>query len=213
MLQRVAPQQNPGQPPPARPLPSKRRPVMLAVSVALTALGALAAWEVYGIASDHTPVLVVARDVPIGQQLQAQDLRTVAMGMDPGVPSFNAHDKGAVIGKRAAVELKANGLLAPSQVTDGFAPAPGEQVVPIAVKTSQLPARGIQPGDPVLAVTVPTDGTRTPAIHPGRVDRVGQPDADGLVVVDLVVPAADGPALAQQAAVGKVAIVLQSRAG
>lgn len=213
MHQRFAPPKNSEQSPPMRPLRGRRRPAMMAASVALTALGALAAWEVYGIASHQTPVLVVARDVPIGQQLQAQDLRTVAMGMDPGVQFFNAKDKSAVIGKRAAVDLKANALLAPSQVTDHITPAAGEVVVPLALKASQLPARGIRPGDTVLATVVLPDDTKAPVNHVGRVDRVGQPDADGFLVTDLVVPAADGAALARQAAEGKVAIVLQSRTG
>ncbi|WP_433432249.1 SAF domain-containing protein [Nonomuraea sp. CA-141351] len=186
---------------------------MVAASVALTALGALAAWEVYGVASHRTQVLVMSRDVPIGQQLQAQDFRTVAMGMDPGVQWVNAKDKSAVIGKRAAVDLRANGLLAPTQVTDGIVPAPGEVVVPLALKASQVPARGVRAGDRVVAAVVLPDDVKAPVDHMGRVDRVGQPDADGLLVVDLVVPAADGAALARQAAVGKVAIVLQSRAG
>ncbi|MBF8186308.1 hypothetical protein ITP53_11220 [Nonomuraea sp. K274] len=43
------------------------------------------AWQVYGVASQR--VLVTARDVPVGQQVQAQDLRTVALGLDAAVPS------------------------------------------------------------------------------------------------------------------------------
>ncbi|MEZ0076287.1 SAF domain-containing protein [Planotetraspora sp. GP83] len=192
--------------------------MMLAVSIALTALGALIAWQVYGIAGHRTPVLVMARDVPIGQQLQPEDLRTVAIGMDSAVQALDAGDKSAVIGKRAAVDLKAGSLLAPAQVAETIVPGPGQVVVPVALKPSQLPARGIQPGDQVVATAVQPTGSegpggRFPVDHMARVDRVGQPDADGLIVVDLVVPAGDGTALARQAADGKIAIVLQSRAG
>ncbi|MEV4218808.1 SAF domain-containing protein [Nonomuraea sp. NPDC049725] len=211
MLYRLAPNREQGKVSHVRPLPGRRRPLMLVASVALTALGALVAWEVYGVAGQQTPVLVMARDVPIGQQLQAQDVRTVAMGTDPAVHSMRAAEKSAVIGKRAAVDLKAGGLLAPSQVTDSFTPAPGQVVVPVAVKASQLPARGIHPGDRVVATAV-LPGTQQAHDHLARVDRVGSPDADGLIVVDLVVPAAEGTALARQAALGKIAIVLQSRA-
>ncbi|MEV0623975.1 SAF domain-containing protein [Nonomuraea sp. NPDC050404] len=212
LLQRLSPTKEKGQ---MRPLPSRRSPMMLVVGVALTALGALVAWQVYGFASQRVPVLVVARDVPIGQQIQAQDLRTVALGVDTTVQSVDAAGKSALIGRRAAVDLKAGSLLSPAHVTETLVPAPGEVVVPVALKPSRLPARGIQPGDRVVATAVSSgDAGRGPAQdHQARVDRVGQPDADGLVVVDLIVPAAAGPALARQAAEGLVAIVLQSRAG
>ncbi|MFI6321604.1 SAF domain-containing protein [Nonomuraea sp. NPDC050556] len=214
MLQRLA--KPAPQPPPARPLPGKRRPLMLAASVAVIALGAVGAWEVYGVATHQTPVLVMANDIPLGQVLQQQDLRTVAMGMDPSVQSFTAGQRSMVIGKRAAVDLRAGSLLAPSQITDSLVPAPGQVVVPVAVRVSQLPARGIQPGDRVVATVVLTDAQgqqARPADHPAQVDRVGQADADGLMVVDLLVPATDGTSLARQAASGKVALVLQSKAG
>ncbi|PZG45885.1 hypothetical protein C1I98_15140 [Spongiactinospora gelatinilytica] len=185
--------------------------MMLLASVGLTALGALIAWQVYGVAAHRTPVLVMARDVPIGQPIGAQDLRTVALGLDPGVQTVEAAGKSGIIGWRAAVDLKASGLLSRGQVTDAVVPAPGETIVPVALKPSRLPARGIRPGDRVLAAAV-SDGA-TPADHPARVDRVGPLDADGLVVVDLVVPAADGTALARQAADGEIALVLRSRAG
>ncbi|MBE1584580.1 SAF domain-containing protein [Nonomuraea angiospora] len=195
-------------------MPGRRSPMMLVVGVALTALGALVAWQVYGVASGRVPVLVMARDVPVGQPLQAQDLRTVALGVDAAVQTVDAAGKSTVIGKRAAVDLKAGSLLSPTHVTETLVPVPGEVVVPVALKPGRLPARGIQPGDRIVVTAVSSgEAGHGPAQdHPARVDRVGQPDADGLVVVDLIVPAAAGTALARQAADGQVAIVLQSRA-
>lgn len=212
LLKRLSPPREAGQ---LRPLPSRRSPMMLVVGVALTALGALGAWQVYGVASQRVPVLVMARDVPVGQQIQAQDLRTVALGVDAAVQSVDATGKSSLIGKRAAVDLKAGSLLSPAHVTETLVPGAGEVVVPVALKPSRLPARGIQPGDRVVTTAVSAgEAGRGPAQdHQARVDRVGQPDADGLVVVDLIVPAAAGTALARQAAEGTVAIVLQSRAG
>jgi hypothetical protein len=212
LLQRLSPPREAGQ---MRPLPSRRSPMMLVVGVALTALGALVAWQVYGVASQRVPVLVMARDVPVGQQIQAQDLRTVALGVDAAVQSVDAAGKSALIGKRAAVDLKAGSLLAPAHVTETLVPGPGEVVVPVALKPSRLPARGIQPGDRVVATTASTaePGRGVPQDHPARVDRVGQPDVDGLVVVDLIVPAQAGTILARQAADGQIALILQSRAG
>lgn len=153
LLQRLSPPKEAGQ---VRQLPSRRSPMMLVASVALTALGALVAWQVYGVASQRVPVLVMARDVPIGQRIQAQDLRTVALGVDAAVQSVDATGKSTLIGKRAAVDLKAGSLLAPAHVTETLVPGPGEVVVPVALKPSRLPARGIQPGDRVVATTAST---------------------------------------------------------
>lgn len=212
LLQRLSPAKAADQ---MRPLPGRRSPMMLVVGIVLTALGALVAWQVYGVASQRVPVLVMARDVPVGQQLQAQDLRTVALGLETTVGSIDTSRKSTVIGKRAAVPLRAGTLLSPKQVTETLVPAPGEVVVPVALKPSRLPARGIQPGDRVVATVVSSGAAGQGPVQdrPARVDRVGQPDADGLVVVDLIVPAAAGTALARQAAEGSVAIVLQSQAG
>ncbi|MDF5758428.1 SAF domain-containing protein [Spongiactinospora sp. TRM90649] len=186
--------------------------MILVASIGLTALGALLAWQVYGIAGHRTPVLIMVRDVPIGQHLAAQDLRTVALGLDPGVQALEATEKGVVIGKRAAVDLKAGGLLSGTQVTDALVPAPGETIVPVALKPSRLPARGIQSGDQITVTAAQASAT-PPVDHTARVDRVGPVDADGLVVVDLIVPASNGTALARQAADGEIALVLRSRAG
>jgi hypothetical protein len=185
--------------------------MLLAASVGLTALGALIAWQVYGIAGHRTPVLVMARDVPIGRQLAPQDLRTVALGLDPGAQTVEASDKSTIIGKRAAVDLKAGGLLSAAHVTDAVVPGPGQVIVPVALKPSRLPARGIRTGDRVVVSAIPAGGAS--GAYPALVDRVGQVNADELVVVDLVVPASAGTALARQAATGEIALVLQSRAG
>lgn len=220
MLQRLTPNsRDQGRPGHIRPLPSKRRPTMMVAGLALTALGALVAWEVYGVAGHQTPVLVMARDVPVGQRLQPQDLRVVGMGIDPAVQSVDASNKSAIVGSWAAVDLKAGSLLAPGQIAKSLVPNSGQVVVPLALKPSQLPARGIRPGDRVVVTAVSSETQtsagqgRWPVDHPGYVDRIGPPDADGLIVVDLVVPATDGTTLARQAATGKVAIVLKSRAG
>ncbi|WP_182900997.1 hypothetical protein [Microbispora sp. H10830] len=68
---------------------------------------------------------------------------------------------------------------------------PGQQLVPLALKPGQLPARGLRAGDRVLVAAELTDpGQETRAVVkdlPAVVDRVGEADPDGVRVVDLLV--------------------------
>jgi hypothetical protein len=45
------------------------------------------------------------------------------------------------------------------------------------------------------------------------VDRVAAPDAEGTVVVNLLVGADAGPAIARQASLGRIALVVTARRG
>ncbi|TQS09878.1 hypothetical protein FLX07_02120 [Microbispora bryophytorum] len=209
MLQRSLAATN--SPPTARPVPGKRRPAMAVVGVLAVVLSAVTVLQVYQLAAHRTQVLVMARDVPIGQVIEAQDLSSLGVGVVPGMQWIRTRDRDGVIGKRATADLKAGTLLAPSQLGTALTPDDGQQIVPIALKATQLPARGLKPGDRVVAAAVPEEG-RQGVEYRALVDKVGQPDADGTVVVDFLVPATTGTALARLAAEGKVAMVLASRA-
>ncbi|MEN3533608.1 SAF domain-containing protein [Microbispora sp. ZYX-F-249] len=198
--------------PPVRPVPGKRRPAMAVVGVLAVALSAVTMLQLYQVAAHRTQVLVMAHDVPIGQVIEPQDLTSVGVGVVPGIQWTRAQDRDGVIGKRATADLKAGTLLAPSQFGTALTPDNGQQIVPIALKATQLPARGLKPGDLVVAAAVPEEG-RQGVEYRALVDKVGQPDADGTVVVDFLVPATTGTALARLAAEGKIAMVLGSRAG
>ncbi|MFC0861669.1 SAF domain-containing protein [Sphaerimonospora cavernae] len=198
--------------PPARPVPGKRRPAMAVVGVLAVVLSAVVGLQLYQVAAHRTQVLVMARDVPIGQVIEAQDLTSLAVGVVPGMQWTRTQDRDGVIGKRATADLRAGTLLAPSQFGTALIPDDGQQIVPIALKASQLPARGLKPGDWVVAAAVAEEG-RQGVDYRALVDKVGQADADGTVVVDLLMPATTGTALARLAAEGKIAMVLGSKAG
>ena len=223
----ASPAASPGESFPRAPgpprLPRKRRRSMFALAALLLGLGSLGTVFLVTSMTHRVSVVMVAKDVPIGSPISAGDLGTSMVSVDRSIATIPARQLGEVVGKIAGVDLRRGTLLSPGQLTGTVSPAQGQEIVPVALTTSQLPARGLQPGDQVLVVV--TQGSQqdaggaqgkvasTPQQQdtPAGVDRVGQPDADGKVVVDLLVTSQVGPTIARQAAAGKIALVLSPR--
>ena len=205
----------------APPLPRQRRRRMLVLAVLLVIAGALTSGYLYTGMSDRVEVLMAARDVPIGTQLSAADMTTTRVAIDAGVAVIPGRQLSSVTGRLAAVDLRRGTLLAPSQLTTALSPRAGQQIVPVPMKSEQLPARGLVAGDQVLVIATPGQqdqgtadaekGSPLSQDTAATVDQVSSPDADGTVRVDLIVDAAVGPAIARQSATGRFAIVLTAR--
>jgi len=204
-------------------LPRQRRRRMLVLGLLLVLAGALVAGYLYTGMSGRTAVVMVARDVPVGTQLSAADVTTARVSVDTSVAVIPGRQLQQVLGRYAAVGLRKGTLLAASQLAGVMSPRPGQQVVPVAVKLDQLPARGLTPGDQVLVIATPgqqgqdqgTSGNEAGPLTqntPATVDQVSSPDTDGDVRVDLVVDAQVGPAVVQQASMGRIGFVITSRA-
>lgn len=193
----------------------RRRPGLWAAGAALVALGGLAASGLVTRAGDRVEVLAVARTVPVGQTINAADVTVARVPADPVLAPVPAAQRDRVVGRVAAVELRPGTLLTADEVTDTAVPGAGEQLVGVAARPGQLPARGLRPGDQVLAVPVPGDQARADetaagAGEPvsGRVVQVGPPDGEGVVTVDLLVGQDTGARLAGLASTGRLALVL-----
>ncbi|MEV7525630.1 SAF domain-containing protein [Streptomyces sp. NPDC091371] len=225
----VLPPAGPGSVPAAAPRvlrQRRRRPGLIALSVALIAAGGLSGALLFTASGQRTAVLVVARDVPVGAAITDADLAPASLALDPAVKAVAVAKKPGLVGQRAAVALKAGSLLSPGQVTAESLIKAGEQLVGVALKPSQLPASRLAPGQKVLIVSTPdpaqagggkptdTGASPAPKTQTATVVAVGQPvPATGVVVVDVAVPAADGPALAARVATGAVALILAPREG
>ncbi|MGW5342911.1 SAF domain-containing protein [Streptomyces sp. NPDC004050] len=205
----------------------RRRPGMIALSVALIAAGGLSGAILFTASGQRSSVLVVARDVPVGNAITDADLAPASLALDPAVKAVPAAKKAGVVGQRAAVALKAGSLLSPGQVTSVSLVKAGEQLVGVALKPSQLPASRLSPGQKVLIVSTPDPGQAGGAAQAGKSADVVAPatlaatvvavgvaaPATGVVVVDVAVPAASGPTLAARVATGAVALIVAARDG
>ncbi len=202
-----------------RPLPRRRRPAMVALGVALVGAGVLGGAALYQHVNHQVPVLVVSSAVPAGSVITSADLSTVTVAAGPGIQLIPARQEGQVVGLVAASNLEPGALLAASDLTRSLPPGPGQMLVPVAFKPSQLPASGLAAGDHVVVVWAPTGSSSSSAASAptGRnfdavVEDVSPgPDQDGFDVVDLLVSSANGPALAREAASGNVVLTVASR--
>ena len=207
--------------PPA--LHRRRRPAMIALAVAMAGTGALISVASYRHADHGVPVVLVTAPVPAGAPITSADLSQATVTVSPGIQVVPATQLGQVVGEIAAVGLRPGTLLAPDDLTTRQPPAPGQQLVPVAVKPSLLPASGLSPGDHVLFVPTPGDqgaaGSAGAASSlatsiPAEVAAVNAvTDQDGFDVVDLLVRTASGPVVAQQASTGQFALIVTKRSG
>jgi hypothetical protein len=86
--------------------------------------------------------------------------------------------------------------------------------VTIALRPSQMPASGLNPGDRVLVISTPgTQAAATPLIQqvPATVLAVAGPTQDGYMTVDVEIAAAEGAAVARQSSTGRIALVITAR--
>lgn len=202
--------------PTGQPRPRRRRGVV-AGGLMLAALGGLVVAWMVSAAGGRADVLVVAREVPYGQVITADDLGVAAVAVDALVHTVPASERSAIVGQVAASNLVAGSLLADGQVTSDAPPGPGEVLVPMPVRSDRLPAGGLRAGDRVLVVDAPSVGADPSQVSPATFDatvvRVGQPDLNQVVVIDVAAAAADGPALATRAATGRFALAVLNPGG
>jgi hypothetical protein len=165
-------------------------------------------------------VVLVTAAVPAGTAITAADLGTTTVAAGPGIQVIPGSQLQQVVGEIAATSLRPGTLLAASELTTLQPPAPGQMLVPVPIKPSELPASGLFPGDQVLLVATPGAaggngaGTAPVLTRPvfGLVQKVSSvPDQDGLDVVDVLVSARAGTAVAQQAATGQIALIVIKR--
>jgi hypothetical protein len=203
-----------------RGLPRRRRPGMIALAAALVGAGILASAALYHRADHQVPVVLVTATVPVGSVITSSDVGTTTVAAGPGLQTIPARQLSQVVGLVAATTLRPGTLLAPSEVTSKLPPGPGQDLVPVAIKPSGLPASGLAPGEQVLVVATPASGSSGSGAAPvltGPVAAVVEAvnavtDQDGFDVVDLLVAAGSGPAVAEQAATGQIALVITGRA-
>lgn len=192
----------------------------LVASVLVILLGGLLALVAGRMLTQHTDVLAVARDVPPGSTVTAEDLTVASVTSDPNLSPIPASQQSRIVGMVAQVALVRGELLTRGQLgtSDGF--VAGEMLVALPLKEGQFPARGLTSGQHVLIVTTPgSNHGVTPADDSGAaggnrqiaatIAEVGDTNpATQVTVVDVRVGSEDGAAVAGLASTGNLALVL-----
>ncbi len=200
----------------APPPKMRRRPLLFAASVAAICLGALLAVWAFTSMNSAQEVLATRSTVHRGDVITRDDLMTVQIGVDPALKAMPASALNSVVGKRAAMDVAAGGLVTNEDVTSTVVPGKGMSEVGISLVPGALPANGLKNGDNVRIVLTPGQQGQyasgsTPTEIPATVVDVASGGSSGQQVVDVLVPEGQAPDVAAMAATGKVALVLDSR--
>jgi hypothetical protein len=189
-------------------LPAARRRNRIAAGVALAAIAVGGNLYVYSGLDSAEAVVQAVRDVPAGEQITADMLRTVDVDADPSVNVIPGDRLDALVGSYAKVRLVAGSLLTAEALQSTPLVSQGTSIVAIQVADGTLPI-GLRERVPVQLV-IPgdrsvTDGAAT--VVEGRV--VGLPSAtsSALGMQSLSVEVAAGDA-ATIAAADDVRVVL-----
>ncbi|GAA1230062.1 hypothetical protein GCM10009665_20620 [Kitasatospora nipponensis] len=210
-----------GRPVPVAPSRSlrarRRRPAVIAMAAALIAAGGLGGAILYNSTGQRIEVLALARDVPYGQTLTAQDLVVARIAGDPALAPVNAADHDLAVGQRATTDLHRGALLLVADLTRALVVQPGQQEVGLPVRRNQLPAEGVQVGQKIVIVQVGGDPTAAgghgPVVMNAIVSRLGRAEGDGGQVINVAVPQSDAAVLALWAADGKYQVITAPKAG
>ncbi len=204
------------------------RPLVAVVGVLLILMGAAGGALIF-LATGSTVEALAAR-VPVarGQMMSADMFSPVQIAPNQQLSYLEADELPALIGKRAAHDLAAGSLVGPEVAVESVVPAVGRTVVGVSVPPGAEPAVPLQVGDHVRvimtepayactsAVAPASDGNVAPEcgkeiVVQGNVVASTRDEASGQVMVSVDVAEADAPRTAAAAAMGRVAVVLDSR--
>jgi hypothetical protein len=193
----------------------RRHTPWLVAGVSVVAVCAFGFGQLYLRTTGLRPVLALADNVPVGQVIQAGDLRIVDAAADDGISLVAVSAESSIVGQPASHDLIAGSLLTQGDVAPAANLAPGESIVAISCKPGQYPP-ALSPGDSVTVVDTGTgngalQGATAPAVTATVVAvNVPQgPDPNG-AIVSIRVPSLDAASVASTATAGDVALVLQA---
>lgn len=200
--------------PALEPVRTRRRPLLVGLGLALTALGGLGAVWLASSGTSTISVIGVAREVRAGEVIQRQDLVSVQIGTGSGLRAVPVQSAGDVVGRRSLVRLLPGSLVNPDAVVDKLVPAQGQALVGLSLSPGQRPAVPMDAGDRVEIVHTPGSqesasavATRTAPVLAVVVSTVDDPDT-GKTVVNVSVPEAAAATVATWGSAGRATLAV-----
>lgn len=190
----------------------RRRPVHIVATVAAIFAGAaIAAWG--WTATTTSEAVVAARTtIPRGAVIAADDLTTTQISGDNTLKVVPGEGLDELVGKRAALDIAAGGLLTPEMARADNMPPAGQSIVGVSLTPAQVPAVTPRSGDKVRLVATTGEGgeisSGTPLTTSAEVIDSSTDEVSGNTVVNVLVPYADAAVLADRASTGNIALVV-----
>jgi hypothetical protein len=192
-------------------LPTRRRWGRFAAGVTLALLGAWVFAAIYVSAGERVEVIAVARDVPMYQQLEEDDLRTVRVAADPSVETIGADKMDDILDRLAAVPLKEGTLLSGNQLfaEDVDPPLPGQEVVTGIVDDGQAGPSVLVPGRGIRVYVTPEGQDEAPPPVDAEFYRLGERDENtGKRQIEFIVDSPDARVVTEAASDGRISLSL-----
>lgn len=216
--QPVPPPARPPAAPPAvarralEPVRTRRRPLLVGLGVALTALGGLGAVWLASTGTGTVTVVGVAKEVHAGEVIRKDDLVGVQVARGGPLHTLSVGHYADVVGKRSLVRLLPGSLLNPDAVADKLVPGAGQALVGLSLGPAQRPAVPFDAGDAVQILYTPGNQDSASSSPPSPVTGTvvstqDDPDANRLIV-NVTVDARSAPRVATWGSAGRATIVL-----
>lgn len=203
----------------APPPKLRRRPVFIAAGVAAVCLGVLLSVWAYTSTSTAESVLAMRETVTKGQTIEESDLVAVSITLDPALQVMRVGEADQVVGRQAAMDMPAGGVVTPSQLADEVLPPPGQSIVGISLTPAMLPVNEVQVGDHVRVVATPGpqavtapegEGEPEPAVVEASVVGISADATTGGTVINVLVEDTQAPTVATWSAAGRAAVVIDN---
>jgi hypothetical protein len=205
--------------------PRRRRPGFAALAVLLIAGAAAAAGLLAVQLDERVPVLVARTAIPVGQQIQRDDL-AIARVASGELKTISTQSVNSVVGRYATETIAAGRLIEPGMLGDQSLLARGSVALGVILKPGNVPASGVRTGDRVK-VYRSKDGVGTLLASDAIVDSVrtqdggsrfgggggGSGDAQATIIVRDDAQASVSSAIAGASLAGQLVLGLTERGG
>ena len=196
-------------PPPApRPdavqLRARRSPRLIALGVLAVTLGGLGATALYTMNTDNRSVVVMARDVVRGDEIQTSDLAVISVPRGLQVDTSGAEEMDQLLGRTARSDLPAGSFPVPRRVGEDPIP-PGHSLVGIRLTSGRLPTAALPPGTRIQLISLAEGDDRVVDAVVAASPRALE-DGSGQLL-DVTVPEAFAPVVATLAATDQLVLI------
>lgn len=185
--------------------PTSRRRARIAAGATLAAVAIGGNVLVYSSLDDSTEVLQVVDNIRAGEQITADDLRTVEVDLDETVPTMSSGEIGLAVGRYARTYIASGTLIAPQLVQSAPLVGSGAAVVSIELSPTAVPY-GLRERSQVQLI-IDQEGA-APLVTTGRV--VARPSEEttssGRTSLSVEVAAADAPRIVTTDDVGVILV-------
>lgn len=197
----------------------RRRPVFVAAGIAIVVVGALLIAQLIHAGQTENRVLEVRSDVGRGEVIRDTDLVAVTVGQAGNVSTVPADQLDALVGKRAAVDLRSGSLLSAGAIgAADTVPAPGKSLVGLKLAPGQVPIGDLTAGAKLRLIqtsalngsATATDAANTNGQSWDATMAASTKGTDQVTLVNVEVKSGEAARIAQLTSQGRIAVVKDS---